>query len=77
MQSAHNFDVQWLQSVARWLNEVNARMNAIVNNVHAIDLVLSIQVGIEALLNVVNDWSPRLVIVHEITKSWGINNSQT
>jgi hypothetical protein len=77
MQSAHDFNVQWLQSVACWLNEVDTRMNSVVNNVHAIDLVLRIQVGIKALLNVVHNWSPRLIIVYEITKTRGINNSQT
>jgi len=77
MQSAHDLDVQRLQSMTRWLNEVHASMNPVVNNVHTIDLVLRIQVSIEALLNVVHNWSPRLIIVNEITKTRGINNSQT
>lgn len=60
-----------------WLNEVNASMHSIINNIHSVDLVLSIQVGVKALLDVIHNWSPRLVVVNEITKTRGINNSQT
>jgi hypothetical protein len=77
MQSAHDFDVQWLQSMTRGLDEVHAGVNSVVNDVHTIDFVLSIQVSIEALLNVIHNWPPRLIIVNEITKTRGINNSQT
>jgi hypothetical protein len=77
MKSAHNLNVQWLQSMAGWLDEVHTGVNSVVDNVHAVNLVLGIQVGIEALLNVIHNWSPRLVVVDEITKTRGINNSQT
>ena len=77
MKSAHNFNVQWLQSVTRWLNEVNTSVDTVVNDVHAIDLVLGIQVGIKSLFDVIHNWSPRLIVVNEITKAWGINNGQT
>ena len=52
-------------------------MYSVIDNVHSVNLVLSIQVGIESLLNVIHDWSPRFIIVNEITKTWGINNSQS
>lgn len=77
MQSAHDLNVQWLQSVASWLDEVHTSMDAVVNDVHAVDLVLGIQVGIESLLNVINNWPPRLVIVDKVTKAWGIDHCQT
>lgn len=51
-------------------------MDTIVNNVHTVDLILCIQVGIKTLLDVVNNWSPRLIIVDKITEAWGIYNSQ-
>jgi hypothetical protein len=63
--------------MASWLNEVHAGVNSVVNNVHTVDLVLSVQVGIKALLNVVHNWSPGLIIVDKISKARGINNSQT
>jgi hypothetical protein len=63
--------------MACWLDEVHTSMNPVVHDVHTVDLVLSIQVSIKALLNVVHNWPPRLIIVNEITKPRGINNSQT
>jgi hypothetical protein len=76
MKSAHNFNVQWLQSMAGWLNKVHTSVDPVVNNVHAVDLVLRIQIGIESLLDVIDDWSPRFVIVDEVTEARGINNRQ-
>jgi hypothetical protein len=77
MKSAHNFNVQGLQRMASRLDEVDAGMNSVVDDVHAIDLIFCVQVGIEALLNVIHNWSPRLIIVNEITKTRGINDCQT
>lgn len=76
MKPAHNLDVKWLEGVASWLEEVDASVDAVVNNVHAVDLVLGIEVGIEALLDVIDDWSPGLVVVDKVSKARGINNSQ-
>ena len=76
MKSAHNLDIKWLEGVASWLEEVDASVDAVVNDVHAVDLVLGIEVGVEALLDVIDDWSPGLVVVDEVSESRGINNSQ-
>lgn len=76
MKSAHNLDIKWLEGVASWLEEVDASVDAVVNDVHAVDLVLGIEVGVEALLDVIDDWSPGLVVVDEVPESRGINNSQ-
>lgn len=76
MKPAHNLDIKWLEGVASWLEEVDASVDAVVNDVHAVDLVLGIEVGVEALLDVIDDWSPGLVVVDEVSKSRGINNSQ-
>lgn len=76
MKSAHNLDVKWLEGVASWLEEVDASMDTVVDDVHAVDLVFGVEVGIEALLDVIDNWSPRLVVVDEVAKSRGINNSQ-
>jgi hypothetical protein len=77
MKSAHDLDVERLQGVAGGLDEVHAGVNSVVHDVHPVDLVLGIKVGIETLLDVIHNWSPRLIIVDEITKARGINNSQT
>jgi hypothetical protein len=44
--------------MASWLNEVHAGMNSVVDNIHSVDLVLGIQIRIEALLNVIHNWAP-------------------
>jgi hypothetical protein len=63
--------------MASWLEEVNASMDTVVNNVHAVDLVLGIEIGIESLLDVINNWSPGLVIVDKVSEARCVNNSQT
>lgn len=52
-------------------------MDTVVNNVHAVDLVLGIEIGIESLLDVVNNWSPGLVVVDEVSEARCVDNSQT
>lgn len=76
VQSAHDLNVKWLESMSSWLDEVDTGMNSVVNNVHSVDLVLGIKISIEALLDVVHDWSPGLVVVDEITKAWSVDDSQ-
>lgn len=51
-------------------------MDAVVHDVHPVDLVLGIQVSIEALLDVIRNWPPGLVVVDKVTEARGINNSQ-
>lgn len=76
MQAAHDFNVQGLQRVARGLNEVDAGMDAVVHNVLAVDPVLSLQIGVKALLNVLDDWSPRVIVVDKVTESGSVDDSQ-
>lgn len=76
MQSAHHLDVERLERVAGGLDEVYTCVDAVVDNVHAVDLVFGIEVGVEPLLDVLHDWSPRVIVVHEITKARSINDSQ-
>lgn len=77
MKTAHNLDVEGLQGVTGWLNKVHTGMDTVVNDVHAVDLVLSIEVGIETVLNVLHNWSPGLVIVHKVSKTRSIHNRQS
>lgn len=59
------------------LDEEDTCVDAVVYDVHPVDLVLGIQISIEALLDVICNWPPGLVIVDKVTKARGINNSQT
>lgn len=63
--------------MASGLDEEDTSVDTVINDVHAVDLVLSVQVCIEALLDVVRNWSPRLIVVDKVTKARRVNNGQT
>ena len=63
--------------MASWLDEVDASMYAIVHDVDTVDLVLRIEISIEALFNVLNYRAPRDVVVDEVAETRGINDGQT
>jgi hypothetical protein len=44
--------------MTRWLNEVEAGMDAVVNDFLTVDLVLVFQVLVESRLDVLKNWSP-------------------
>ena len=77
VKSAHDLDIQRLERVASRLNEVNAGVHAVVDNVHAVDLVLGVEVSIKSLLDVLDNGSPRVIVINEVTKARGINHGQT
>ena len=76
VKPAHNLDVKRLEGVTGWLNEVDACVDAVVNNVHAVDLVLCIEISIEALLDVLDNRTPGCIIVDKVTKAWSVNDSK-
>ena len=65
----HHLNVDGLQGVAGGLDEVDNGMDTVVDDVHAVDLVLSIQVCVEPLLNVLDNGIPRLIVVDEVAKT--------
>jgi len=77
VEALHDLDVQRLQRVASGLDEEDTSMNAVVNNVHPVDLVLSIQVSVEALLDVVGNWTPRLIVVDKVTETGRVDDGQS
>lgn len=76
VEAAHDFDVERFQRVACGLDEVDACMHSVVDYVHAIDLVLCFEVGIEALFDVLHDWSPRVIVVDKVPKARGVDDGQ-
>lgn len=62
--------------MAGGLNEEYAGVDTVVHNIHAIDLVFGVQIGIVTLLDVVDNRPPRLVVVDKVTKPRGVNDSQ-
>jgi len=77
VQPAHDLNVQRLQGVARRLDEVDARVDTVVNDVGAVDLVLGLEVGVVSLLNVLDNRAPRVIVVHKVTKSRGVDDGET
>lgn len=77
MESTHDFDIQRLERMTRGLDKVHAGMDSIIDNVHAIDLVFGIEVGIKTLLNVLDDGAPGIVIVDKVSESGCINDRQS
>ena len=77
VQPTHDFDVQRLQGVTSWLDEVDTCVNAIVDNVHAVNLVLGLKVCIKSLLNIFHNWPPRIIIVDKVSKTRCVHHSQS
>jgi hypothetical protein len=76
VKSSHHLNVKGLERVTGRLDEENTSMDSVVDNVHAVDLVLSIQVRVESLLNVVDDRAPGLIVVDEVTETGCVNNGE-
>lgn len=76
MEASHHLNVKRLERVASGLDEENTGVNSVVDNVHAVDLVLGIEVRVESLLNVVDNGAPRLIVVHKVTETGGVDNGE-
>jgi hypothetical protein len=51
-------------------------MNSIIDDIHTIDLILGLQICIKALLNIVDNWPPGLIVVDKITKTWSVDDGE-
>lgn len=58
MQTAHELDVDGSQSMARGLDEVEAGVNAVVDELGSVDSVFLFQICVESSLDVVNNRLP-------------------
>lgn len=76
MKAAHDLDVKGLEGVASGLDEEHAGVDTVVDNVHAVDLVLRVEVGVVTLLNVVDNRAPGLIVVDEVSESRGVDHGQ-
>jgi hypothetical protein len=76
VESTHDLNIQRLEGVASGLDKVDTSMHAVINNVHPVHLVLGVEICIESLLDVLDDWPPRIIVVHEVTKARGIHDGQ-
>jgi len=76
MKPSHNLNIQGLQGMSGRLNEVDTGVDSVVNDIHSVNLILGFQIGVKTLLNVINDWAPRLIIIDKVPESRGIDNSE-
>lgn len=76
VESTHDLNIQGLERVAGGLDEVDTSVHTIVNDVHAVHLVLGIEIRIEPLLDVLDNRTPRVVIVDEVAKARSVHHSQ-
>ena len=77
VQAAHDLDIERLEGVTSGLDEIDTSVDAVVDDVHAVDLVLGIEVGVETLLDVLGNGTPGVIVVHEIAETRGVDDSQT
>ena len=58
MKTLHHLNVERLQRVAGGLDEEDAGMDAVIYDVHAVDLILRIEISIVTLFDVIDNGSP-------------------
>lgn len=58
------------------VNEVNTSMDTVVDDVTTIDLVFGLEVSVEARFDVIDNRTPRLVIVDKVTKTRRVDDRQ-
>jgi len=51
-------------------------MYTVVDDIHTVNLVLRVKVCIKALLNVLHDWPPGIIVVNEVTEARCIDHRQ-
>jgi hypothetical protein len=62
--------------VAGRLDEVDTGVDAVVDNVASVDLVLGLEVCIVALLDVLDNRAPGVIVVDKVAEAGGINDAQ-
>lgn len=76
MQPAHHLNVKRFQGVSSRLDEVYTCVDTVIDNIHPVNLVLGVEVGIKPLLDVLNDGLPGIIIIDKVTEAWGINHGK-
>lgn len=51
------------------LDEIHTGMYAVVDDIHAVELVLGFEICIESLLDIFDDWAPGVIVVDEIAEA--------
>lgn len=72
----HDLNVERLEGVAGWADEVQASVDTEVNLVLATGLLLLKHVGLVLVVEELDDGHPRITVVDIVAKARGINDGQ-
>lgn len=75
-QALHDLNVQGLQGVSSWADEIQARVDTHVNLVCSAGLLLLQHVRLMLVIQELDNRLPGIAVVDVVTKSGGINNGQ-
>lgn len=64
----YDFDIQGFEGVVSGLDEEDVGVDVVVNNVYVVDFVFSIEVGVEVLFDVVDNWFLGFIVVDKVIK---------
>jgi hypothetical protein len=60
VETSHELDVEGLERVARGLNKVDTRVNAVIDDIRAVGFILCFQVCVETAFNAFQNRFPTL-----------------
>lgn len=63
--------------MTRRLDKVDTGVHTVIHDIHSVDLVLSVEVGVESLLDVLNNGSPRVIVVDKVAEAGCIDHCET
>lgn len=75
-QALHDLNIQGLQGVSSWADEVQAGVHTHVNLVRSAGLLLLQHVRLMLVVKELDNRLPGIAVVDVVTKSRGINNGQ-
>jgi hypothetical protein len=76
-QSLHDLDVKGLKGVTSGADEVQTGVYTKIDLVEAARLLLLEHVGLMLVVEELNDWHPRVAVVHIVAETRCVDNSET
>ena len=76
MKSAHNLNIQRLESVPSWSDEVKAGVYSQIYLVGTAGLLLLQHVGLMLVVEELDNWHPGVTVVDIVSEARGVNNRQ-
>lgn len=74
VKTLHHLNVQRFERMTSGLDKIDACVYPVVDDSGSVDLAFRIKIGIKAIVDIINDCTPRLIIVDEFPKPWSIDD---